>query len=116
MITVTSVEAQNNLGQLLDTAQREPVIITRHGRPAAYLISPHDMKEFQEARARSGQGKSARDWATASALAWNEFDTRFGSFADEHSTLSTFYAVRPSSQQGESEKKHFPVVVIQSAI
>lgn len=87
MITVTSVEAQNKFGQLLDTAQREPVIITRHGRPAAYMISPQDMKEFQEVRARSGQGKSARDWATASAQAWNDFDTQFGSFADEHSTL-----------------------------
>jgi prevent-host-death family protein len=73
--------------QILDTAQREPVIITRHGRPAAYMISPQDMKEFQEARARSGQGRSARDRATASAQAWNEFDTKFGSFADEHSTL-----------------------------
>jgi prevent-host-death family protein len=87
MITVTSVEAQNKFGQLLDTAQREPVIITRHGRPAAYMISPQDMKEFQEARARSDQGKPARDWATASAQAWNEFDAKFGSFADEHSTL-----------------------------
>ena len=88
MITVTSVEAQNKFGQLLDTAQREPVIITRHGRPAAYMISPQDMKEFQEARAQSGdQVKPARDWATASAQAWNEFDAKFGSFADEHSTL-----------------------------
>jgi antitoxin Phd len=87
MITVTSVEAQNKFGQLLDTAQREPVIITRHGRPAAYMISPQEMKEFQEARAAGGQGKPARDWATASAQAWNEFDTKFGSFADEHSTL-----------------------------
>ena len=87
MITVTSVEAQNKFGQLLDNAQREPVIITRHGRPAAYLISPQDMKEFQEARARSEHGRPARDWATASAQAWNEFDAQFGAFADEHSTL-----------------------------
>lgn len=34
MITVTSVEAQNRFGQLLDTVQREPVVITRHGRMA----------------------------------------------------------------------------------
>ena len=87
MITVTSVEAQNRFGQLLDNAQREPIIITRHGRPAAYMISPQDMKELQEARARGDQGKAARDWATASAQAWNEFDAKFGSFADEHSTL-----------------------------
>ena len=38
MITVTSVEAQNKFGQLLDNAQREPVIITRHGRPIARLV------------------------------------------------------------------------------
>ena len=44
MITKTSVEAQNNFGQLLDTVQREPVVITRHGRPAAYVISPRDME------------------------------------------------------------------------
>ncbi|MBS0450421.1 MAG: type II toxin-antitoxin system Phd/YefM family antitoxin [Proteobacteria bacterium] len=87
MITVTSVEAQNKFGQLLDNAQREPIIITRHGRPAAYMISPQDMKELQEARARADEGKPARDWATASAQAWNEFDSKFGSFADEHSTL-----------------------------
>ena len=88
MITVTSVDAQNRFGQLLDKAQREPIIITRHGRPAAYMISPRDMKELQEARARSDtQQKAQRDWATASAEAWNEFDSKFGSFADEHSTL-----------------------------
>ena len=81
MITVTSVEAQDNLSQLLDTAQREPVIITRHARPAAYMISPQDMKEFLETRACGGQGNSANDCATASARAWNEFETRFGSFA-----------------------------------
>lgn len=87
MITVTSVEAQNKFEQLLDTAQHEPVIIKRQGRPAAYMISPQDMKEFQEARARSGHDNSVPDWATASAQAWNEFDAKFGSFADEHSTL-----------------------------
>ena len=32
MIIVRSVEAQNRFGQLLDTVQREPVTITRHGR------------------------------------------------------------------------------------
>ena len=37
MITVTSVEAQNRFGQLLDTVQREPVTITRHGRTVAVL-------------------------------------------------------------------------------
>lgn len=39
MRIVTSVEAQNRFGELLDNAQREPVSITRHGRSVAYIIS-----------------------------------------------------------------------------
>lgn len=50
MITLTSVDAQNRFGQLLDTVQREPVTITRHGRTAAFMISPRDMQDLQDAR------------------------------------------------------------------
>ena len=50
MITMTSVEAQNRFGQLLDTVQREPVTITRHGRTAAFIVSPQDMQDLQDAR------------------------------------------------------------------
>jgi prevent-host-death family protein len=52
MITKTSVEAQNNFGQLLDTVQREPVAITRHGRPAAFIVSPRDMEPIIRERDR----------------------------------------------------------------
>ena len=54
MITLTSVEAQNRFGQLLDTVQREPVTITRHGRVAAFIVSPKDMQDLQEARRKRG--------------------------------------------------------------
>jgi antitoxin Phd len=50
MITISSVEAQNKFGQLLDSAQREPISITRHGRPTAFLVSPQDMAELLDAR------------------------------------------------------------------
>lgn len=52
MITVTSVEAQNRFGQLLDTVQREPVTITRHGRTTAFIVSPQDMDELINARSK----------------------------------------------------------------
>ena len=52
MKTMTSAEAQNGFGRLLDTAQREPVAITRHGRPAAFLVSPQEMDELLGARRR----------------------------------------------------------------
>ena len=37
---------------MLDTAQRETVAITRHGRPAAFLVSPQEMTELLDARRR----------------------------------------------------------------
>lgn len=48
MRTMTSVEAQNHFGELLDAAQREPVTITRRGRTVAFMISPQDMAEIIE--------------------------------------------------------------------
>jgi len=64
MITVTSVEAQNRFGQLLDTAQREPVTITRHGRMVAVLMTP------QAAQAqRYGLGADAARQAGLAAIA-----------------------------------------------
>jgi prevent-host-death family protein len=52
MIKMTSVEAQNHFGQLLDRVQRETIAITRHGRPAAFIVSPQDMEELLNARSR----------------------------------------------------------------
>ena len=51
MISVTSVDAQNRFGQLLDMAQREPVTVTRHGRAAAFIVSPRDMEDLLSVRA-----------------------------------------------------------------
>jgi len=39
MTTITSKDAQNHFGQLIDSAQREPVVIERRGRPIAVVIS-----------------------------------------------------------------------------
>ena len=65
MITMTSAEAQNRFGHLIDTAQREPVAITRHGRPAAYVVSPRDMEEILSDRERRRKAVAAFD-------AWSE--------------------------------------------
>lgn len=47
MITITAVEARSRLGQLLDTIQREPVTITRRGRPVAMLVAVRDCTTSQ---------------------------------------------------------------------
>jgi prevent-host-death family protein len=53
MRTMTSVEAQNHFGMLLDTAQREPISITRRGRPVAYLFSPQEYEALTQAKSDS---------------------------------------------------------------
>jgi prevent-host-death family protein len=55
MIIMTSVEAQNSFGKLLDTVQREAVAITRHGRPTAFVVSPRDMEEILAAKRRRSE-------------------------------------------------------------
>lgn len=52
MIVMTSVEAQNRFGELIDRAQREPVEITRRGRPVAYVIAEHELRALQDVRRR----------------------------------------------------------------
>ena len=63
MVTKTSAEAQNQFGQLLDLVQREPVAVTRHGRPAAYIISQRDMQDLMSLKDRRSQAvKEFEDW------------------------------------------------------
>lgn len=50
MKTLSSAEAQNRFGELLDAAQRAPVAVTRRGRPVAFVVSPQDMAEILDAR------------------------------------------------------------------
>ncbi|WIG54360.1 MAG: hypothetical protein OJF61_000146 [Rhodanobacteraceae bacterium] len=67
MRTLTSVEAQNRFGELLDAAQREPVTVTRRGRPVAFVVSPQDMREVLDAR--NQRSKAVADFEAWSALA-----------------------------------------------
>ena len=46
MRIMTSVEAQNHFGELIDAAQREPVSITRRGRPVVYVVSQQEYDEL----------------------------------------------------------------------
>ena len=39
MKSVTALEAKNRFGEVMETAQRQPVSITRNGRPSVVMIS-----------------------------------------------------------------------------
>jgi prevent-host-death family protein len=42
MHSISAHDAKARFGQLLDTARREPVVIERHGRPVAVILSKED--------------------------------------------------------------------------
>lgn len=65
MRTMTSAEAQNHFGLLLDTAQREPVSITRRGRPVAYLISLQEYTSLAQGKADSTIQNSTKELLAA---------------------------------------------------
>ena len=46
MKTITAIDAKNRFGQLLDSAQREPVTVTKMGRPAAIVLSVEDYERI----------------------------------------------------------------------
>lgn len=48
MPTVTANEAKARFGTIIEQAQREPVTITRHGRPSAVMLSASDFALVRE--------------------------------------------------------------------
>lgn len=42
MKTITAIEAKNRFGQLIDAAQRQPVTVTKQGRPSVVVMSVVD--------------------------------------------------------------------------
>jgi prevent-host-death family protein len=50
MQTISATEAKQKFAALLDTAQREPVLIQRHDRNIAVLVSPADFDELHRLR------------------------------------------------------------------
>ncbi len=45
---MSSKDAQNNFGLLLDTAQRTPVVVQRHGRDCVAVLSMRDYEIWQQ--------------------------------------------------------------------
>jgi prevent-host-death family protein len=47
MVEVTSKEAKDRFGAVMDTAQREPVTVTKHNRPSVVIISAERYAELE---------------------------------------------------------------------
>ena len=54
MKTMTASVASKEFGRYLDTAQREPVIVTKKNRPVAVTVSFQDWEELTKLRIERG--------------------------------------------------------------
>jgi prevent-host-death family protein len=49
---VTANQAKQSFGQVMETAQREPVIVRKHNRPTAVIISPQEYDRMRNTNLR----------------------------------------------------------------
>ncbi len=60
MVTMTSKEAKEKFGTLVDTARREPVTITRHNRSSVVVISAERFEELEAVEDRKWVARARR--------------------------------------------------------
>src|SRR5262245_23314396 len=65
MKMIAAREAKNQLGAAMDAAQREAVIITKHGRPAAGLVSIEELAQIPRYRSLDRLKPTAKEDASA---------------------------------------------------
>ena len=53
MKSIAAKDAKNHFGEMLDTVQREPLIIEKHGRAVAVVMSAQDYQQMKPERLRA---------------------------------------------------------------
>ena len=72
MKTISAIDAKNRFGQLLDAARREPVTVTKQGRPAAVMLSVEDYERMRGAARRRLLATVGQAQAAAAAAGLTE--------------------------------------------
>ncbi len=74
MREIGAFEAKNKLGQLLDLVEQgEEVMITRHGKPVASLVSPRRKSDREEARAAIRRIRERAERRRLGRFDWSEW-------------------------------------------
>jgi antitoxin Phd len=72
MRSVSATDAKQGFAALLDTAQREPVVIRRHDRDVAVLMSADEYERLRDLYVRELEELCSRVSAQAKARGMNE--------------------------------------------
>jgi len=63
MKAIAAKDAKNNFGEMLDTVQREPITIEKHGRAVAVVMSAQEYQQMnlERLRAKLATGEAQLD-------------------------------------------------------
>ncbi|CPR13625.1 type II toxin-antitoxin system Phd/YefM family antitoxin [Brenneria goodwinii] len=67
MFSFTANQAKTQFGELLTKAQREPVSITKNGKPSVVVMSVDDYQAYEEIKLQQLRDKLAHSVAQANA-------------------------------------------------
>ena len=74
MQNVSAHDAKARFGQLLDTARREPVVIERHGRAVAVVLSKEEFDELNAMKLERLRTEIAAGVAAVACGKFTEYD------------------------------------------
>ncbi len=74
MTTTSASDFQKRLGEFTDIARREPVLITRHGRPSLVLLAAEDYQRLKEIEERSTKAVKTVDLPAETIEAMTDAD------------------------------------------
>lgn len=71
---MTANEAKTKFGEVLDNCVREPVVVSRHGRPKAVVISYEDYEAEQQTKLDALRAEIAKGDADFAAGNYKSYD------------------------------------------
>lgn len=74
MQSVSAYDAKARFGQLLDRARREPVVIERHGRAVAVVLSKEEYDELNDIKLRHLRAEINLGLADLERGAYTDYD------------------------------------------
>lgn len=77
MLSFTANQAKTQFGELINKAQREPVSITKNGKPSVVVISAADYQLIEQMKMEQLRSKLARSIAQVEAGKVHDVDDVF---------------------------------------
>ncbi|MDW8844973.1 type II toxin-antitoxin system Phd/YefM family antitoxin [Erwinia pyri] len=77
MLSFTANQAKTQFGELINKAQREPVSITKNGKPSVVVISADDYQLIEQMKMEQLRSKLARSIAQVEAGKVRDVDDVF---------------------------------------